>query len=229
MHTSHPFQHTCLAAPSYSSDLCIKQINVEQPKHKMMNNLKLITVQKWFFLSLILILLGATSCNKTQEMANEDTKIQAPKTTIQEAVFFGKSDAVKRHIAAKTDLNQKDDFGSTPLHVAATFGRTDIALLLIEGGANLGEKSADGSTPLHTAAFFGRTEIVEALLKNEADITIRNNYNSTALESVSAPFDNVKPIYDQLSKDLGSFGLKLDYDELKANRPIIAEMIKNSK
>lgn len=195
----------------------------------MMKTLKLKTAQKWFVLSLTVIFLGTASCNQAQEKSSKETKIEAPSTTLQEAVFFGKTDAIKKHIAAKTDLNQKDDYGSTPLHVSATFGKSDVALLLIQGGANLNEKSADGSTPLHTAAFFGRVEIVKALLNNKADVTIRNNYNSTALESVSAPFEDVKPIYDQLSKDLGPFGLKLDYDQLKANRPVIAEMIKNSK
>jgi hypothetical protein len=194
-----------------------------------MRNFKSQTVQKWFVLSLTIIFLGTVSCNQAQEKSSKETKIEVPSTSIQEAVFFGNTDAIRGHIAAKTDLNQKDDYGSAPLHVASTFGRTDVALLLIAGGANLNEKSADGSTPLHTAAFFGRTDIVKALLNNEADVTMRNNYNSTALESVSAPFDAIKPIYDQLSKDLGPFGLKLDYEQLKANRPVIAEMIKNSK
>lgn len=192
----------------------------------MMKNLKLKTAQKWFTTSLTVIFLGAASCNQAQEKSSKEAKIEAPSTTIQEAVFFSNTDAIKGHIAAKTDLNQKDDYGSAPLHVAATFGKTDVALLLIAGGANLNEKSADGSTPLHTAAFFGRTDIVKALLQNKADVTLRNNYNSTALESVSASFDDVKPIYDQLSKDLGPFGLKLDYDQLRADRPVIAEMIK---
>lgn len=199
----------------------------------MMNTLTLKTAQKWFVLSLILILLGMSSCNKalekTSEKASEETNVTAPSTTIQEATFFGNTDAIKGHIAAKTDLNQKDDYGSAPLHIAATFGKTEVALLLIAGGANLNEKSADGSTPLHTAAFFGRTDIVKALLQNKADVTMRNNTNATAWEIVSASFDDLKPIYDQLSKDLGPFGLKLDYDQLKANRPVIAEMITNRK
>jgi len=194
-----------------------------------MKTLKLATVKKWFVLSLPIILLGTASCNQAQEESSKETKIEAPRATIQEAAFFGNIDAIKGHIAAKTDLNQKDDYGSTPLHIAATFGKNEVAILLIEGGANLNEISADGSTPLHTAAFFGRVGIVKALLAHKADVTIRNNYNATALESVSAPFEEIKPIYDQLSKDLGPFGLKLDYDLLKANRPVIAEMIKNNK
>ncbi|MFT6867848.1 MAG: ankyrin repeat protein [Cyclobacteriaceae bacterium] len=192
-----------------------------------MNTLQLKTVQKGLALSLAVILLGTTSCNQTQEKASNETKIEAPSTTIQEASFFGNTEVIQGHIAAKTDLNQKDAYGSTPLHIAATFGKTDIALLLIAGGANLNATSADGSTPLHTAAFFGRTDIVKALLKNKADVTLRNSSNAIALESVSAPFEAMKPIYDQMSKDLGPFGLKLDYKQLEEARPAIAEMIQN--
>jgi hypothetical protein len=203
----------------------------------MMRTIKLNALKKWPFLTLTAILIGTTSCHQGPEKPTEETKdetkeeieIVAPSSTIQEAAFFGNTKAISEHIAAKTDLNQKDEYGSTPLHISATFGKTEVALLLIAGGANLNEKSADGSTPLHTAAFFGRKDIVKALLDNNADVSLRNIYNSTAIESVSVPFDDVKAVYDQMSKDLGPFGFKIDYDELKANRPLIAEMIKNSK
>ena len=65
------------------------------------------------------------------------------------------------------------------------------------------------------------------LLDNGADRNLENNFGSTALESVSGPFDNVKVIYDQFSKDLGPLGLKLDYEYIKATRPKIAEMLNN--
>jgi ankyrin repeat protein len=192
----------------------------------MMKKLNLKSTQKWLSLLLTIILLGTTSCNQAQEKASSDAMVNAPSTTIHEATYFGKTKEIEGHIAAKTDLNQKDAYGSTPLHIAATFGKTDVAILLINAGADVNATNSDGSTPLHTAAFFGRTEIVQALLKNNVDISIRNSFNSTALESVSGPFEQVKPIYDQLSKDLGPFGLKLDYKELEANRPVIAELIR---
>ncbi len=190
---------------------------MNQFKSKMLNKVIAITFS--------MFLLGVTSCHQSKEKTADKVVTEAPSSTINEAVFMGNIKDVKAHIAAKTDLNKKDDYGSTPLHVAATFGKTEIAILLIENGASVSEKSADGSTPLHTAAFFGRTEIVKSLLKNNADINVRNSYNSTALESVSGSFEEVKPIYDQLSKDLGPFGLKLDYDKLKANRTIIKELL----
>ena len=52
-----------------------------------------------------------------------------------------------------------------------------------------------------------------------------NNYGHTALESISSPFDKVKGIYEQVARDLGPMGLKLDYDHLETTRPRIAEML----
>ena len=142
------------------------------------------------------------------------------------ATFLGNLKTVEQHISAGSDLNKKDDYGSTPLMIAATFGKTDVAKALISGGANLNLKAADGSTALHTAAFFCRTEIVEALINAKADKNVKNNYGSTALESVLAPFETVKPIYEQLNKDLGPFGLKLNYEQLEKTRPIVANLLK---
>ncbi|GAA5042807.1 hypothetical protein GCM10011506_45700 [Marivirga lumbricoides] len=185
-----------------------------------------------FFSSLILILALASTvaCQQAKQEGTESKVVaEKPKVSIQEAAFFGNTDAIKQHIAAKSDLNEKDDYGSTPLHIAATFGKTDAAILLIEGGADINATSADGSTPLHTAAFFGRVEIVKALLAKNAKLAIKNSYDATALESVSAPFEALKPMYDQISKSLGPLGLKLDYEQLQANRKVIAELIKNQQ
>ena len=144
---------------------------------------------------------------------------------IHAATFMGKVNAISQHIAAGTDLNAKDQYGSTPLMIAATFGKTDIALALIKADAKLNITSNDGSTALHTATFFGRKEIVQALLNKGADKSIQNNYGSTALQSVQTTFESVKPIYDQIGKNLGPFGLKLDYKQLKNIRPKIAKML----
>lgn len=182
------------------------------------------------FLSALVLTLALTStvaCQDTKKKESASEVKEKPKTSIQEAAFFGNTDAIKEHVAAKSDLNEKDDYGSTPLHIAATFGKTEAAKLLIENGANINATSADGSTPLHIAAFFGRVEIVKALLAKNAATSVKNSYDATALESVSAPFEAMKPMYDQISKSLGPLGLKLDYEQLQQDRKVIAELIKN--
>lgn len=192
--------------------------------------------RKIFSKTLTILLIAPTfiiffSCQgqdkKTNRQINETSvsEIKPPTLDIHAATFMGNLEAIDQHIKAGSDLNEKDQYGSTPLTIAATFNKTDAAIALINAGADLNMKSADGSTPLHTSSFFCRKEIVEALLEKGADKTIRNQYGSTPLETVSSPFADVKGIYDQISKDLGPLGFKLDYKYLEATRPIIAEIL----
>jgi hypothetical protein len=110
---------------------------------------------------------------------------------------------------------------------AATFGNTEIARALIEAGVDLNLTNDEGSTALLTAAFLCRSEIVQMLLEHGADLNVRNNAGATALDSVSAPFDEVRPVYDMVITALAmeSVELNLDYDYLRATRPKIAQML----
>jgi NAD(P)-dependent dehydrogenase (short-subunit alcohol dehydrogenase family) len=145
---------------------------------------------------------------------------------LQEAVIRGDVQAVQQLIRSGADVNAREPSGgSSPLITAATFGQTEIAETLIEAGADLDLQNNDGSTALLTAAFFARTEIVEALLAAGADKDIRNNAGSTALDAVTAPFEAMRGIYDYIGTALEPYGLKLDYERIQAQRPVIAEML----
>lgn len=182
---------------------------------------------------MVIALLTMKSCNGKQVASAEEVKstaesesqVKPPEMDIFTASLFGDLKTIQQHIAAGTNLNQKDAYGSTALIIAATFGKTEVANALIEGGADLNVTNNEGGTALHSAAFLCRTEIVKALVDNGIDKNIKNNYGSTARESVLAPFEAVKPIYDQFSKDLGPLGLKLDYAQLEETRPIIADLL----
>ena len=182
-----------------------------------------------FGTAFIIMMLSAliSGCNSKAQTENTAAP-EPPKTTIHEAAFYGDVDEMKLHIAAGADLNAKDAYGSTPLGIVSTFNKPAVAKLLVDAGADVNALSADGSTPLHIAAFYCRKEIVEMLLASGVDKDIRNNYGSTALESVNSSFDDVKPIYDQMNKDLGPLGFKLDYDYVRQTRPVIASMIQNA-
>lgn len=179
------------------------------------------SIKQIILLSLI-VLLSACQSNTEKQTQNDNT---IPAQNLHEATFMGNKKAIQQHIKAGSDLNEKDQYGSTPLTIAITFDKTAIAKLLIDSGANIHATSADGSTPLHTAAFLCRIEVVEALLNKGADRELTNSFGSTPLQSMEAPFEMVKPIYDQLSKDLGPLGFKLNYDFLRENRPVIAKML----
>jgi len=184
---------------------------------------------------MVAALLILSSCGSNQEKSDSSKKeadtsevtVKAPNMDIHTATLLGDLDAIKQHIAAGSDLNEKEpSMGSTPLISAAVFGKTEIARALIEGGADVNFKNNEGSTALHSAAFLCRVEIVEMLLENGADKELLNNYGSTALQSVTPPFATVKPIYEQFNKDLGPLGFKLDYAYAEATRPMIAEMLR---
>jgi ankyrin repeat protein len=169
---------------------------------------------------LLIVVLSLAACGRETSPA-----AKAPAMPIHEAALRGDSEAIHAHIAAGTNLDAKDDFGSTPLLVAITFGRDEAALALIEGGAGLQVTNADGATPLHVAAFMCRIRVVQSLLDKGVDKSIRNNMGATARDSVAAPFGMVKPVYDMLGKMLGPLGLVLDYEYLQATRPKVAEML----
>lgn len=151
---------------------------------------------------------------------------QTPGIGLHAAALQGDVETVRRHIDARSDLNQRDPWGSTPLIVAATFGRTEVARVLIDAGADLDLPNSDGSTPLHVSSFLCRAAIVEALLHAGANRYLRDHFSNTPLDAVSAPFDDVKGIYDTLARGLRPLGLELDFDRIRTTRPVIAEMLR---
>jgi uncharacterized protein len=166
-----------------------------------------------------------TELKNSSEVIKEKTA--SPKTDIHTAVLKNDIETIKQHIAAKSDLNEKESFGgSTPLISASLFGRTEIAKLLIDAGAHLNIQNNDGSTALITASFFCRDEIVKMLLAQKADKSIKNKYGQTAYEILLPSFEEVKPVYDMLGSALAPMGLELDYAYIQKTRPVIAAMLK---
>ena len=156
----------------------------------------------------------------------QTSKAKPPAVDIHTAAATGNIEALKQHLAAGTDINQKDPMGgSSPLITACLFGKTEIAKTLIDSGAAINYINNDGSTPLITAAFFCKPEIVQLLLSKKADKTIKNKYGQTAYSSVAGPFETVKPAYEGIGKMLAPLGLKLDLAYIEKTRPVIAAML----
>lgn len=189
-------------------------------KTKTMNSVKLISK-----VMLVIAFFSILSCNGNEREQITESKPTVPEVNIHTDAFMGNVEAIHQHIKAGTDLNAKDQYGSTPLTIAATFGKTDVAKALIEGGADLEVTNNEGSTALHIAAFFCRTDIVKALLENGADKSLKNGNGVTALETVAGSFEQVRGIYEYINKELGPLGLRLDYDRLEKTRPEIAKLL----
>jgi len=183
---------------------------------------------------MVAVAITSTSCtgSKKESDVKENTtsetpaKTKAPSIDIHTATFLGDLDAIHQHIAAGSDLDERESsMNSTPLISAAVFGKNEAARALIEAGADVNLQNNEGSTALHSAAFLCRTELVKMLLDNGVNKDLKNIYGSTALESVAGPFTEVKHIYAEFSKNLGPLGFKLDYEQVEATRPVIASML----
>ena len=86
--------------------------------------------------------------------------------TLIDAAYAGNVEAVKQHLAAGTDVNEKDDDGWTPLHYAAYGVHKEIVELLIAEGADVDAKDRHGNKPLYWAGFSNQTEIADLLRKH---------------------------------------------------------------
>ncbi len=69
------------------------------------------------------------------------------------------------------DLNARDRFGQTPLHVAAQYGYAPVKYL-IDAGAELNARDKDGRTPLHLAAAHQNTGGRDLLIAAGADTDV---------------------------------------------------------
>ena len=95
------------------------------------------------------------------------TTVKAPEISISDAAAKGNIEAVKKHLAAGTDVNVKYEMGTTTLHDAAFSGHKETVELLIAKGA---EVNAIGlqfvATPLDVAISLNHTEIANLLRKH---------------------------------------------------------------
>jgi hypothetical protein len=180
---------------------------------------------------LAIVLLSSPYYKGTSYSAEITSEISMPdslKISLHEAAITGDVGAIRQHIAAGSDLNEKEPSGgSSPMITAALFGKTEVVKVLIDAGADINLINNDGSTALHTAAFFGRVEIVQELIRSGADTNILNSAGSTALASAEVPFDQVKGVFDYFKTTFGPMGLELDYEELQANRKLVVDVLKS--
>src|SRR5579872_108537 len=104
---------------------------------------------------------------KTEDV---NTKDKHGTTPLMMAAAYGSIDAMNLLVAARADVNVKNDFGATALHWCA--GDLDKVRLLVKKGADVNARSKMGRTPLLIAAAqTGGAPIVEFLLAYGAKVS----------------------------------------------------------
>ena len=86
------------------------------------------------------------------------------------AIIYCQNDVATSLLANKTDPNELNLYGISPLYLAATLGNLDITTALIEAGANINFQDASGLTSLMRAVGFKHTDIAHLLMTNQKSI-----------------------------------------------------------
>lgn len=110
------------------------------------------------FLSILFIILAAAWFQAC-------TEPDKPTIGLYVAIKRGDIDQIERHIFWKTDINQTNIDGQTPLHESAKAGRMVAAKLLLKNGADLNKLNSDGQTVLYVALQNGRTQLADLLIE----------------------------------------------------------------
>ena len=71
------------------------------------------------------------------------------------------------------DVNAKDNFKNTVLHMAAAFGNLKMAKFLFANGVDVTAKDRNGNTALGSAIYKGHLEVAELLVANGADVNTK--------------------------------------------------------
>jgi ankyrin repeat protein len=102
---------------------------------------------------------------------------------------------IARLLKEAKDVNLRNSFGDSPLHVACQYAAADIVAFLLENYPEIDLDGVNvlGDTPLHVAAVGGRVEnfkksaaIIRMLRKKGAKTTIENGEGETPLAKARA-------------------------------------------
>ncbi|GLT57282.1 hypothetical protein SLA2020_302660 [Shorea laevis] len=114
-------------------------------------------------------------------------------TPLHVSAGYNRADMVKLLLdwqgPEKVELEAKNMYGETPLHMAAKNGCNEAARLLLAHGAFIEAKANNGMTPLHLAVWDSiRSDdysVVKTLLEYKADCSAEDNEGMTPLNHLS--------------------------------------------
>ena len=109
---------------------------------------------------------------------------------LHSASYQGTAEIVGKLLNHGVELNAKNHWGETVLHVVSrgtqdSEGGLHVAELLLERGVHVNTRREGNFTPLHVACHFGKLEIVQLLLDHGADANAETEGGLKVLHQVS--------------------------------------------
>lgn len=88
---------------------------------------------------------------------------------------------VDQLLANGANINEPDNYGSTPLMLAISNGQTEMFKILIDRSADIHLKNEEGETALSKAIEIGCKEFVKVLIGKAAEVNSKNKYGCSLL------------------------------------------------
>ncbi len=114
-----------------------------------------------------------------------------------QAAQKGDEGAIKSMLKRGVDVNKRDGYGETALHIAVEEGHAKTARLLIDGKADINARdSTFGKTPLLKAIEADQKQIALLLLEKRADVNLadKNGWTPLAMAAEHGHFEIVQSL-----------------------------------
>lgn len=100
------------------------------------------------------------------------------------------------------DINVKDEWGVTLLHVVSAKNYIELAKSIISNGINVSIQDVDGQTPLHYCALNESLEVGYEILKQKPNLALADKYGNQPLWSavIRCPQDDIGLVKEMINQ-----------------------------
>jgi len=172
---------------------------------------------KWlFFVSLLSVAAQLTGC-----CSHNPAKYDEAELRIHAAAIEGHADCFKKYLVEETNINARNKYGETCVHLATKNGRPEVISLLVEQKADLDVVGESRNSALHYCMKPGAVyrSMATALLNAEADPNKINSLLQSPLHLTNRP---------DLIKELLNAGAEPYFEDREGYTPVLRNMLDTS-